>query len=144
MTALKDEPVFTAPAGVKVLKEHHFDYASIRVRSDGIVQVNSGEIYYTMIETMAVHEKINELSNNQPMLILHVPGEFANVDEETRRFLASEFGLRYVIAQAFVLNSMAQRIVANFFMKINKPIKPTKFFTSQEDAEKWLLSFNKK
>lgn len=136
------EPV-KIPEDKEILRSHHFEYASIVVRKDNIVQVDSGDnTFYTMQETLEVHNKINELSGCRPMLILHLPGKFANVDDDTRKFLASEHGLRFVIAQAFVLHSMAQRMVANFFMKMNKPKKPTKFFDKKEDAEEWLLSFN--
>lgn len=136
--------VFQIPTGVKIIKEFHFSYATIWVRSDNIVQVDSAEnAFYTLVETLEVHNKINELTDYKPMLILHVTGKYANVDADTREFLASENGLRYVIAQAFVLHSMAQRMVANFFMNIDRPKKPTKFFDAQEEAEKWLHSFNK-
>lgn len=136
--------LFEIPKGVEILKEFHFDYASIYVRNDNIVQVNTGEnTFYTIVETLEVHNKINELTNCEQKLILHVTGKYASVDADTRKFVASENGLRYVIAQAFVLHSMAQRMIANFFMKIDKPKKPTKFFDTQHEAEKWLNTFNK-
>jgi len=129
------------PSGVAVIKEHHFDYASIRVRNDGIVQINSQEdVLFGLQESLLVHSKVNELNENKPMLILHVPGKHTNIDDETRKFLSSEKGVKNRLAFAFVLQSLGQKLVANFFLKVNKPKIPTRFFTSQHEAEKWLLS----
>jgi hypothetical protein len=136
---------YSIPTGVNILGEKHFDYASVRVRTDGIVQVNSKEDFvYTIEETVEVHKAINELTDEKMMLVLHVPGRYTSIDEETRRFIASKHGLRFTIAQAFVIGSMAQRIIANFFMKVNKPARPTRFFTSQGEAEKWLKAVRHK
>jgi len=44
------------------------------------------------------------------------------------------------MADAFVIKSLSQKIVANLMIKINKPSVPTRFFDKIEDAEKWLLS----
>jgi hypothetical protein len=134
---------YHVPEGVKIVKEEHFSYASVRVRSDDIVQVNSAEDFtYSIMETLEVHHAINRLTGEKHMLILHVPGKYTTVDAETRKFIASEFGLRFCRAQAFVIRSAAQKLVANFFMKVNKPAKPTRFFNNQQDAEKWLHSFS--
>lgn len=129
------------PKGVTVLREHHFDFASIMLRSDGITQINSKEdIQYTLIWTKQVHSTVNVLNENQPILILHVPGKHTNVDDESRKFLASEQGVHNRTAIAFVLQSLGQRLVANFYIKMNKPKVPTKFFNIQAEAESWLLS----
>jgi hypothetical protein len=44
-------------------------------------------------------------------------------------------------ADAFVIKSMAQKILANFYIKINKPERPTKFFNDKNEAIKWLKQF---
>jgi hypothetical protein len=133
------------PPNVKIIKEHHFDFGSIWVRSDGIVQIHAAEdTLFTIKETKLVHEKVNELTGEKPMLVLHLPGKHANADDETRKFLASEQASHNRIALAFVLQSMGQKIVGNFFLKINKPKVPTRFFNTQEEAETWLLQMKTK
>jgi hypothetical protein len=34
---------------------------------------------------------------------------------------------------------MATRIAGNFYIRFNKPPKPTRIFTNPEDAKSWLL-----
>jgi hypothetical protein len=38
-------------------------------------------------------------------------------------------------------NSMAARIIVNFFIKFNKPFIPTKLFKKEENAIKWLKNY---
>ena len=141
MTLEKKIP-FNIPEGVNVLNEYYYDFASIRLRSDGITQINpSDDTTYTLDDTVKVHNTIIKLNENNPMLILHVAGKHTTSENESRTFLASEEGNRNRIASAYVLQSLAQRIVANFYYKMFKPRRPTKFFTNQKDAENWLLSF---
>lgn len=47
----------------------------------------------------------------------------------------------YSKADAFVLNSIAQKILANFYTKINKPERPTKFFNNADEALIWLKQY---
>lgn len=132
---------FKFPEGVQSLKEHHFEFASICLRSDGISQINTEEDrLITLEESKPIHSMVTEFNGCKPIYIMHVPGKHTNADDDTRKFLSSEEGLKQRVAIAFVLQSMAQQIVANFYLKINKPAIPTKFFNEQADAEKWLLS----
>ena len=38
-----------------------------------------------------------------------------------------------------LVNSLATRIAVNFYIRFNKPPKPTRLFTNSEDAFSWLL-----
>ncbi len=43
------------------------------------------------------------------------------------------------ICSAFVVTSLAHRLIANFYLKINKPVNPSKLFKNIVDAESWCL-----
>ena len=72
-----------------------------------------------------------------------VAGADTVFEPESRAFSASEEGLKYTMADAMVFNSMAHRLMANFYLKFNKPSRPSKAFTSIESAREWLLSIKK-
>ena len=55
-----------------------------------------------------------------------------------RIWSAAPTGNKNTLADALVINSLAHKILANFYMKMNKPVKPTKIFTSQKKAVDWL------
>ncbi len=65
-----------------------------------------------------------------------------NVKDSTRdarEFLASEEGCEGVIKAAILIKSPVSKIIANFFINTSRPIVPTKIFTDERKAKKWLL-----
>lgn len=70
--------------------------------------------------------------------------ELKNITKPARDFLASEKGCQGIIAGAFLINSSLGRIIGNFFIQINKPLRPTKIFTNEIKAKKWLSKYVKK
>ncbi len=67
-----------------------------------------------------------------------------NSTKEARDFLASEKGCKGVIAAAILINSDVTSMIANFFMRISRPIVPTKIFTDEAEAKTWLSQYVKK
>ncbi len=65
-------------------------------------------------------------------------GEHTIADIEAVKLSCSEKGSVYKLADAFVINSLPQKLIANFYIRVVKPVTPTRFFTKPEDAEKWL------
>ncbi|HXD94546.1 MAG TPA: hypothetical protein VNX01_15175 [Bacteroidia bacterium] len=66
-------------------------------------------------------------------------GEHTIADIEAVKLSCSAKGSIYKLVDAFVINSLPQKLIANFYMKVVKPYTPTRFFTKREDAEKWLV-----
>ncbi len=73
--------------------------------------------------------------------MLHIANDYVQVTEQARDYGSSEEGLRYSAAEAFVIKSLAHKLLANFYLKVNKPSVPTKFFGKKKDAENWLKKF---
>lgn len=42
------------------------------------------------------------------------------------------------VADALVVNSLAEKLIANFYIKFNRPSVPTRMFTNEKDALSWL------
>jgi hypothetical protein len=61
---------------------------------------------------------------------------------EARAIVGGDDFKAITIAMAVVVGyALPIKIIANFFMKINKPNYPTKLFKNEENAIKWLNSF---
>lgn len=58
---------------------------------------------------------------------------------EARNLYASSELTKYRYADAFVIGSLATRLVTNFYFAINKPTIPSKMFNSKKEALNWLL-----
>ena len=61
--------------------------------------------------------------------------------KEARDFLASEAGCEGVLAAAVLIGSPIGSMIGNFFIRISKPLRPTKIFSDEEEAKKWLAQY---
>ncbi len=61
-----------------------------------------------------------------------------DISSEARKYGSSPEIQQYLIAQAVLVNSLATRIAGNFYIRFNKPPKPTRIFTNEDDALSWL------
>ncbi len=62
-----------------------------------------------------------------------------DISSEARKHGSNPEIQQNLIAQAVLVNSLATRIAGNFYIRFNKPPKPTRIFTNPEDAKSWLL-----
>lgn len=62
---------------------------------------------------------------------------FADVDPQVREWASDDSGNLYTISDAIVIESFAQKILTDFYVRVNRPIKPTKIFYSLEKAIAW-------
>jgi hypothetical protein len=80
-----------------------------------------------------------KLTQGKPYLTLVDGRAEVNVTRESREFAVSPRGQNNMKAEAIVVNNLAQKIIGNFFIRINKPKYPTRLFSNLNDAEEWLL-----
>lgn len=85
--------------------------------------------------------ELQKATQGKAFPILKIPGKYSSIDTEARKFISSDEGMRLSVAEAFVTSFLPHRIIGNFYMKINKPVKPTAFFDSEEKAIEWLKQF---
>lgn len=116
--------------------------STIFLRKDDILQLDIESDQY--FDVNDCHELINaaeKIGNGKRFLNLIIVGNHTLPDHDARVLSCSEEGSRYKSADAFVIHSLAQSIIANFYMKINKPFVPTRFFRNADEAVKWLEQF---
>ena len=69
---------------------------------------------------------------------------FSDIDPETREWAADTSGNKYTISDAIVIGSISQKIITDFYLRINKPAKPTRIFYSLDKAVAWSLELKEK
>lgn len=117
-------------------------HSEIIIRTDEIVQVNSTDHYYTESDIRIINQAIGDLTpNREKKLLLIMASNYSSVDSEGRRYMSTPEGVEYSIAEAYVIRSLAQRLLINFLIKINKTCVPVQFFTDKEAAVIWLNTF---
>lgn len=117
----------------------------ILFRKDGIVEiVFDNQLLLDIDQCYEIMEAYKANLGDIKAPILHIIGKYMNATKEAREFGASAEGLKNSIAEAYVFDSLPHRIIANFYIKFNKPTVPTKFFKTKIEAEVWLKAFLKK
>jgi hypothetical protein len=112
------------------------------LRADGIIYVSiSPEKEETVELAKKMVIKMGEMLNHKQAPILFKHQEFALPGKANRDYWATKEACPYSKAEAFIINSIALQLIANFYLKINKPQRPTKMFTHEDEAIKWLKTF---
>jgi hypothetical protein len=111
-------------------------------KSDGIMYIHvSSEVEESVPIAMKMVEKLGKMTNRKKVPLLFNFDEFALPGKANREFWSKKEACPYSLADAFIVSSNGLRIIANFYLKINKPERPTKMFTDEESAIKWLKTF---
>ena len=122
--------------------KHELKTALVFLRPDGIIQINTKEIdEMCLADFKEIVDVIGMLGEGGKRPVLSIAKGYINIDKEARAFSANKEGTRFTLADAFVLNSFALKLVGNFYLKFDKPIIPTKIFTEEDQAVAWLKTF---
>ena len=113
-------------------------HSEVLLRLDGIIQVNATDHIYSIEDIKDNTRSIGELSNKQKALVLVVTSQYSDIDMDARKFASTPEAMKYSIAEAYVIKSFAQRLVANFTLKVKGFSVPVKFFNEIEPAVEWL------
>lgn len=114
---------------IKIIDEVDSGALIVKMRSDGIIQFVCKEVDEVTVEDISsANEAAAKISNYTPSLNLIILKNFVNVSPEARLYAAGEESNKYTIADAFVIESQALKLVGNFYIKFNKPTRPSKIF----------------
>ncbi len=132
-------PLYTELAISEIIQTNYY---TIFLRSDDIVQIHFADNFDCELEdAKQLVAGILKVCNNKPYPLLVIYGMFNTFSKEVNKYIASH---NYTLADALVGDSIAFKIVGNFYMKINTPVRPTKLFVDVESAVEWLLQFKNK
>lgn len=91
------------------------------------------------VEDVVQIKKMNlALAEDKPYCVMFIPHEFSSLTNDAREYIATPKIADKTIALAIVTSNFPQRIVANFYLAINKPIVKTKLFSTRDKALEWL------
>lgn len=85
----------------------------------------------------AVNFRLKNYGHKDFPLLIHT-NKMKHITREAREYLASEEGCQKIKSCAILTDSILTKVIANFFLQINKPLVPSKLFTNEESARKWL------
>lgn len=68
-------------------------------------------------------------------------GQYSTTNTETLKYISVNENMPYSKCAAFIVSSISQKLLGNFYLKIYKPQRPTRFFNHKEDAITWLKQY---
>lgn len=109
--------------------------------------LSCGIVHYTYLPNSEVDEKehqrnhdaLTELVGKEQKYPLLIDADaFINVTPEARKLIRNLESTVPISARAMIITSLGQRILTSFYIKVQKPIVPTKIFNNYEDGIQWL------
>lgn len=124
-----------------IQKQVDLKHSKIILRRDGIIELHTNDKHEYIIDDVKENvATFGELTNHQKAPILIIGGAFTSVTKEARSFMANYESLKYSLCEAFLLNSLSQKLLINFYIKFDKPLVPTKVFHKKDPALDWLIA----
>jgi hypothetical protein len=82
-----------------------------------------------------------KMIDGEPLPFLMDIRPVRSLSREARAYFASAESAAVFRATALLVSSPLSRAVGNFFLGLNRPVMPTRLFTSEEEAMAWLRGF---
>lgn len=129
---------------MNIIREKEVPSARIMIREDGIMHVHIKiSTSFEMENSLEIIAAREVLADGKRFPILYTAEyRFVTPSREVKEFLSSSNErAALVAADAFVIGSFSQRLAAKIYLKLNMPSVPTAFYSTQEEAIKWLLNY---
>ena len=115
----------------------------LTLRSDGVMHIHMKGVEEVLADDLRdIVNALYTMGNGKKFLNMVTFQSFFIVDKETRKFGATEFVGKYTLADAIVVNSVALKLLINFYIAFNKPDRPTRMFENEAKAIEWLKTFS--
>jgi hypothetical protein len=123
-----------------ISKIHTFKGYWMFMRSDHIIQLEFEDGFYGEVEDaqnmIATFRILNEGTKHKLMVLYKENNMFS---KEAREYISGkEISDEVLAADAMVIKGLALKLLANVYLKINRPGRPTCLFNTKEDALAWL------
>ncbi|MCC6691733.1 MAG: hypothetical protein IT235_09395, partial [Bacteroidia bacterium] len=109
------------------ITEINIECGKVFLRHDDIIYIYLKEDYCLEIEDQQdINRAIEKVAKGRKHCVLTVGGQYTTFSQEFIRDATNPTNFTYTIADAFVIKSTHQRLLANFYLKVKKPPVPTR------------------
>jgi len=131
----------------------------IKERAAIVKEISDKELYIALLDngighiifkknceiTVGIQQRLvntlKEWTRGKAIPCLYENEEGVTITKEARDNSVAMEAISPVCASAVVVTSAAYRLLANFYLKVNKPQKPYNVFSSKDNAIDWRLQF---
>jgi len=112
---------------------------NVCLRPDDIICIELNEDYTLELHDLAdINSAIAQLASGRKHFVITVGGKYTAFSQDVLKNSNNPSNFTYTIADAFVIKSTHQRLLANFYIRIIKPPVPTRYFENLDMAVAWL------
>lgn len=127
---------------LEILKQIDLPEALISLRNDAIVEVTFKD---DVILDIPLQNKLLkaywEICDNKQMCFIFKAMDNVDITKEARDNATKLEDASPLKASAAVTNSLAYKLIGQFYLKVNKPKRPFNIFKNELDAIEWLKQF---
>lgn len=126
---------------ISVIRELEHEKLTVYLCAGDFVHVifkPNTEINLKLQEEMV--QMYHEITQGKKMPFLFEGGEFTSITKEARENAIIIESDTPTSASAILVRNLGQKMIADFYYKINKPKQPYKIFWSKEKAIAWIKS----
>jgi hypothetical protein len=121
------------------LKELDYSDVNLKLKSNDIVYVLfKDHCTFDVDLQMRLIDYYRDITENKLMCFIFLAADNVTFTKEARDNAILIEDQSMVGASALVVSSLAYKIIANFYMKVQKPKRPLKAFGNENDAVAWL------
>lgn len=129
----------------EVLSSVRTSKSSIHLLTNGVVVIEvDNNVVIEVEDVKDIVKSQGELTGKKKHPVVTVPSEYTSVTKEARHFMSGKEAAKYTLVDGFVIRALAQKILANFYMRFQKPVVPTKIFRTKEEAVEWAEKYSNK
>lgn len=114
------------------------DLGEFILREDGIIHIIPNEKNVNVKMAERVVKIIHSLMDGNPRGLLVDNRNLSSIERPARKIFAKEVNNQFTVAVAMIVKSPLNKIVVNFFLRLNNLSRPTKIFNSEVEAINWL------
>ena len=121
------------------MKEIELEKATLSLLSDNIVkmQIHDGA-HLESRDIVQIHKAKLTMGGNEKHAVLLLSGKETTITKQAREISGHQDIGTNRKAKAIVVNSLAQRIIGNFFMRMQRSESKVKIFNTENEAHLWL------
>ncbi|MBL0329748.1 MAG: hypothetical protein IPP64_10105 [Bacteroidetes bacterium] len=113
--------------------------ASFTMIEDGIIHITLFEnTEIDLVESKNMQQMSWSLTQGKPFVAMIDARVNIEVSKEAREWGSTPEAQKNMLAQAVLVNSIANKLVGNFIIKFHKPIAKTRLFSDAPAALEWL------
>ena len=114
-------------------------YRIIYFPEEKVVEFYMKDLEIEKEDIIEMHTETLHITNGTKYASIFSAQDFFSISGEARTEGSKPYYSENLIAQALVVKNLAQRLIGNFIMKINKPVRDTRMFSNHADAKIWVL-----